>query len=168
MFGETEGVVAEGEREMYRRLMTTLAIATLLGGCGSAAENAAEPPEAMQPAADAAPELREYEGEGESWTAEYSMYVPEEGGRLRARLTAYYEGKGPAPTGEVKYSYYGVDIESGNGSRIVKKAPQNGAYLLRDLVTTEYTPGTAGTVELLLIWNDGSRSETIRLKATES
>ncbi len=157
-----------GGYDMYRRLAAALTIITLLGGCGSTAENASGPEtEAIQSGTNEIPEAREYEGEGQAWTAEYSMYVPEDGGRLRARLTAYYEGSGPAPTGEVKYSYYGVDIESGSGGMVVKKAPENRAYLLRDLVTTEYTPDDAGSVELLLIWNEGKRSETIRLEPTE-
>ncbi|WP_037284439.1 hypothetical protein [Saccharibacillus sacchari] len=153
---------------MYKRLMAALGIMALLGGCGNATENASEP-QAQTAKSDTAQtsDMRDYEGEGEAWSAEYSMYVPEDGGRLRARLTASYEGTGPAPVGEVKYSYYGVDIESGSGGMVVKKAPENGVYLLRDLVTTEYRPDDAGSVELLLIWNNGKRSETIRLEPAE-
>lgn len=157
-----------GGTDMYRRLAAILTVMTLLGGCGSAAENASGPEsETVQSGTKEVPETREYEGEGKAWTAEYSMYVPEDGGRLRARLTAYYEASGPAPIGEVKFSYYGVDIESGSGGLVVKQAPENRTYLLRDLVTTEYAPNDAGTVELLLIWNEGKRSETIRLEPTE-
>ncbi|GEM_PF-6668122 len=141
----------------------------LLAGCGSASENAAGSQE-QKTAADteAASGSREYEGEGRMWKAEYAMYVPDNGGRLRARLTAHYEGSGPAPTGEVKYSYYGADVESGSGGLMVKHAPADSVYLLRDLVTTEYAPNEAGTVELLLIWDGGKHSETIRLEPTET
>ncbi|NGZ75238.1 hypothetical protein [Saccharibacillus alkalitolerans] len=150
---------------MYKRLIAVLAISILLGGCGREAENAAAPGPAAAPIRkEAAAAARDYEGEGEAWTAEYSMYVPEDGGKLRARLTARYEGDEPAPTGEVKYSYYGADIEAGSGGLVVKQVPDNGIYLLRDLTTTEYVPDQSGTVELLLIWNGGRRSETIRLK----
>ncbi|OWA34035.1 hypothetical protein B9G55_17025 [Saccharibacillus sp. O16] len=141
----------------------------LLAGCGSGSEKASGAKEA-QGAADTqtASGGREYEGEGRMWTAQYAMYMPEQGGKLRARLTAHYEGSGPAPTGEVKYSYYGVDVESGSGGLMVKHPPANSVYLLRDLVTTEYAPDEAGTVELLLMWDGGKRSETIRLLPTEA
>jgi len=153
---------------MRTRLMAALGIMALLGGCGNAAENASEPQSrTAESETSQTSEIRDYEGEGNAWSAEYSMYAPEDGGHLRARLTASYEGSGPAPVGEVKYSYYGVDIESGSGGMVVKKAPQNGVYLLRDLVTTEYAPDDAGSVELLLIWNNGKRSETIRLEPIE-
>ncbi|MEJ8302641.1 hypothetical protein [Saccharibacillus sacchari] len=154
---------------MYRKWIAALGIMTLLGGCGHAAENASAPQSQSAQAGtqQQAPEIRDYEGEGEAWSAEYSMYVPENGGHVRARLTASYEGPGPAPIGEVKYSYYGADIESGHGGLIVKKAPEQKMYLLHDLVTTEYAPNERGTVELLLIWNEGKRSETIRLEPKE-
>lgn len=150
-------------------LTVPLILILLLIGCGSASQNA-NGPEGETTVADtkSSSGTREYEGEGRMWKAEYSMYVPDNGGKLRARLTAHYEGSGPAPTGEVKYSYYGVDVESGSGGLMVKKAPADSVYMLRDLVTTEYAPDEAGTVELLLIWDEGKRSETIRLVPTEA
>ncbi len=146
-----------------------LILILLLIGCGNASQNA-DGPEKETGVADteSGPGTREYEGKGRMWTAEYSMYVPDNGGKLRARLTAHYEGSGPAPTGEVKYSYYGVDVESGSGGLMVKKAPKDSVYMLRDLVTTEYAPDEAGTVELLLIWDGGKHSETIRLMPTQA
>ncbi|MCQ4086397.1 hypothetical protein [Saccharibacillus sp. JS10] len=149
---------------MYRKLIATLGITILLGGCGSPVQQAAKPDQDSVKT----PEVREYEGAGKTWSAEYSMYMPKDGGHLRARLIASYEGSGPAPIGEVKYSYYGEDIESGSGGKHIKKAPENGVYSLRDMVTTQYKPNDAGTVELLLIWNNGKHSETIRLEPTES
>lgn len=146
-----------------------LILILLLIGCGRASENADGPEkEAALADTESGSGSREYEGEGRMWTAEYSMYVPDNGGKLRARLTAHYEGSGPAPTGEVKYSYYGVDVESGSGGLMVKKAPKDSVYMLRDLVTTEYAPDEAGTVELLLIWDGGKHSETIRLMPTQA
>ncbi|WP_172253971.1 hypothetical protein [Saccharibacillus deserti] len=153
---------------MYRMKMTALIVMLLLAGCASAPENTGAPaPKAASSNPEVPPEVREYAGSGDAWAAEYSMYVPEQGGKLRARLTARYEGGGPSPTGEVKYSYYGADIEAGSGGTVVKRVPENGVYLLRDLVTTEYVQEDAGTVELLLIWDGGDRSETIRLEPAD-
>lgn len=148
---------------MHKKLASVVAIAItiLLGGCAGTPENLSG--SEAQKEAEAGSAARQYEGTGETWSARYAMYLPENGGKMRGRLTVHYDEAGPAPIGELKYSYYGADIESGSGIMNVKKSPENAVYLLRDLTTTEYMPDEAGTVELILIWDD-LRSETIRLE----
>lgn len=154
MYGKRAGVVG-----------ISMLVAALLGGCAETPERSAAPAsEAAASNGQGASSVREYTGSGEAWTARYAMYIPEGGGKMRGRLTVHYEAAGSAPTGELKYSYYGTDIESGSGTMDVKQSPAEALYLLRDLTTTEYSPDEAGTVELLLIWDEGGRTETIRLE----